>query len=474
MNEVYVLGVHMFRFGRFPERSIKDMVAEVVRGAVADAGIRQEQLEAAWFANSGWGNNGGQACIRGQVALRPLGIGDIPVMNVENACAGGSSAFHGACLGVRAGAHDVALAVGAEKVFQEDALLMFASFLTGLDVGNLAETLALQAQVERDLGISTKFPPEYAEASTKRNGGASAASAKKPTRRGGPLAAGGKAWRLFQDVIVLGNLFGWETLQTARRAGASVRAGGHSPFMDVYSVAARQHMKRYGSTIEQLACIAAKNHHHSTLNPLAQYQFDMTPAEVLADRQLSFPLTRAMCAPIGDGAAAAIVCSKAFLQKVSGARPVRVRASVLGSGRDRAFDGEDIGARVGRRAYEQASVGPADIDLAELHDATAFGELHHSETLGFCKEGEGGVFAMSGATALGGKLPIGVSGGLESRGHPIAASGLAQLHELVTQLRGEAGARQVEGARLGLAQNGGGALGVEEAAMAIHILEAAR
>ena len=181
-----------------------------------------------------------------------------------------------------------------------------------------------------------------------------------------------------------------------------------------------------------------------------------------------------MCAPIGDGTAAAVLCSERFLKSLSGARPVRIRASALGSGRDRAIDGEDIGARVGRRAYEQAGIGPDDVDVAELHDATAFGELHHCETLGFCPEGEGGPYAETGATELGGKRPINTSGGLESRGHPIAASGLAQIYEVVTQLRGEAGKRQVKGARIGLTQNGGGAIGVEEAAMAIHLLEATK
>jgi acetyl-CoA acetyltransferase len=156
-----------------------------------------------------------------------------------------------------------------------------------------------------------------------------------------------------------------------------------------------------------------------------------------------------MCAPIGDGA-----------------------ASVLGSGRERSFDDIDIGERLSKIAYEKAGLGPQDIHFAEVHDATAYGELHQAEALGFCKEGEGGRLAESGATKLGGKIPINISGGLESRGHPIGASGLAQIHELVTQLRGNAGPRQVKGAKIGMAENGGGALGQEEAAMCIHILEA--
>ena len=143
----------------------------------------------------------------------------------------------------------------------------------------------------------------------------------------------------------------------------------------------------------------------------------------------------------------------------------------LASGRDRGMDEEELGVRLARQAYEQAGVGPEDIDVAEVHDATAFGELVQSEGMGFCGEGEGGPFAESGATKLGGKLPINPSGGLESRGHPIGATGTAQLCELVWQLRGEADKRQVEGARLALAENGGGNIGLEEAAMVITILE---
>jgi acetyl-CoA acetyltransferase len=244
--------------------------------------------------------------------------------------------------------------------------------------------------------------------------------------------------------------------------------GARSPFMDIYSTASRAHMERYGTTQEQLAIIAAKNHYHGSLNPDAQYRIDMSVEEVLADRLVSHPLTRAMCAPMGDGAAAAILVSEDYLQRLTDARPVRVRASVLASG------GTQGGARtrpaVGK-AYEMAGVGSEDIDTAEVHDATAFGELAQTESLGFCGEGEGGPYAESGATKLGGARPVNPSGGLECRGHPIGATGLAQIAEIVHQLRGDAGKRQVEGARLGLTQNGGGFIGNGEAALAIHIFE---
>jgi acetyl-CoA acetyltransferase len=182
----------------------------------------------------------------------------------------------------------------------------------------------------------------------------------------------------------------------------------------------------------------------------------MSVDEVLADKPIAYPLTRSMCAPVGDGAAAAIVCSEKYLKKLSAARPVKIRASVLGSGTDRDLDGEDIGERLAKQAYEIAGLGPEEISLAELHDATAYGELHQTEAMGFCPMGEGGIFAASGATRLGGRQPVNTSGGLECRGHPIGASGLAQIYEIGLQLRGEAGKRQVDGARIGLAENGGG------------------
>ena len=234
---------------------------------------------------------------------------------------------------------------------------------------------------------------------------------------------------------------------------------------------AKWHMSRFGSTQRQLATICAKNHLHGSLNPLAQYQNTMTVEEVMADKPVAYPLTRSMCSPVGDGAAAAIVCSEEYIQKLTSPRPVKILASILGSGSDRDIDGEDIGERLAKQAYEVAGVGPQDISLAEVHDATSYGELHQTEAMGFCPLGEGGAYAESGATALGGKQPVNTSGGLETRGHPIGASGLAQIYEIGTQLRGEAGKRQVQGARLGLAENGGGNIGVEEAAMCIHILE---
>ncbi|RJP26805.1 MAG: thiolase family protein [Actinobacteria bacterium] len=419
MEDVYIIGVGMFRFGKYPEKSIKQMTAEVVDNMLADCPVEKKDIEAAWYSNSFWGIVTGQHSIRGQVALTPLGIEGIPVMNVENACAGATSAVNGAYLGIRAGAYDVAMAIGVEKMYNpDDKQAMFEMFMSNTDVEFIKGILAaFQADMEK----------KAAEAGTAGEGDS---------------GGGG--------------------------------GGGRSPFMDIYAMAARMHMDRYGTTQRQLAMIAAKNHYHASLNPLAQYQMDMTVEEVLNDRPVAYPLTRSMCAPMGDGATAALLCSGKALKKFAGARPVKILASVLTSGSIPAGGAMDlIGERLSRKAYEVAGLGAEDVDVAEVHDATAFGELLQCEELGFCGEGEGGPFAESGATKLGGKLPVNTSGGLECRGHPIGASGIAQLVELVTQLRGEAGKRQVEGARIAMAENGGGFIGTGEAAMCIHILQRA-
>ncbi|MCW5830528.1 MAG: thiolase family protein [Deltaproteobacteria bacterium] len=467
---VYIIGAGMLRFGKYQDRSIKDLAAEAVRTALKDAGLEKDRIEALWFANSGWGMNGGQDCIRGQVALRPSGVEDIPIVNVENACAGGATALNGAFLGIASGQYDVAMAVGAEKVFQPDRIKMFASFIGALDVENL-ESLIEQA---RSAGRETGLPPPPASV-------AAHPPRSLPDQLKGLAQKGRELPVLVRNLIVITDHYQIDLWKLVRqnvearfRKGAGASSGGmdHSPFMDVYAMACRRHMKKYGSTQRQLAVIAAKNHSHSAVNPLAQIQKPMTVDQVMADKSIAWPLTRSMCAPIGDGAAAAIVCSGRFFRKLQDRqRAVRILASAIGSGRNRSEDEPDIGERLSRRAYAVAGIGPGDVNLAECHDATAFGELHQSEALGFCEEGKGGELAESGATRIGGRIPLNTSGGLESRGHPIAASGLAQIYEVVTQLRGEAGERQVEGARIGLTQNGGGALGVEEAAMGIHILE---
>ena len=409
----YIIGSGMIKFGKYPDKTVRTMAIEAINLALKDCGLEKKDIEYAFFSNTFWGMFSNQHSIKGEVVLRAMGIGDIPVINVENACAGGSTALHMAYLTVLSGQADVALAVGSEKITSEDKMKSLSAYASCMDMENfkshLKEVLALQ--------------------------------------------------QTFKNLIIP------EEQQNLNK--------GRSVFMDVYAMGARWHMDKYGSTQKQLAVIAAKNHWHSSMNPLAQYQIPMTPEMVLNDQVVVWPLTRSMCAPVGDGAAACVIVSEKFLKKTGKERAVRIRASVLAQGRDREVDEEDLGKRLGKIAYEKASISPKDIDVAELHDATAYGELHQSENLGFCKEGEGGIIAERGETKLGGRIPVNTSGGLESRGHPIGASGLAQIHELVLQLRGEAGKRQVENAKIALAQNGGGNIGLEEAVMGITILERA-
>ncbi|ABW65923.1 thiolase family protein [Desulfosudis oleivorans] len=461
MRDVYVIGAHTIRFGKHLDRGIKDLAIWTVTECLKDAGLEKEAIEALWFSNSGWDHAKGQSCIRGQVALRPMGIDAIPITNVENACASGSTAFHHAWLAVTAGACDVTMAVGAEKLYHPNKYHVFSGFLGGIDIENCV-------QIAEGLSVFRLTPEEKKDLA--------AFKAKyQPARPVGEKKKKTLKERLLDlryqlaEAVMLGEKLGYDTVKKMSR----LSAGDHSPFMDIYGYAARQHMKKYGSTVEQLAIIASKSHFNSTLNPNAQYRFEVPVEKVLADRIVSFPVTRAMCAPIGDGAASAILCSEEKVRQLGLMdQAVRVRASILGSGRARTPDEPEIGERLAKKAYAVSGLGPKEIDLAEVHDATAYGEMVQAENLGFCPKGEGGRLAEQGETRLGGKIPINTSGGLVSRGHPIGASGLAQIHELVTQLRGAAGKRQVEGARLGMAENGGGALGTEEAAMCIHILEA--
>jgi acetyl-CoA acyltransferase len=248
----------------------------------------------------------------------------------------------------------------------------------------------------------------------------------------------------------------------------------YSVFMDIYASMGRMHMREYGTTQRHFAAVSAKNHKHSVHNALAQYQDPYSVDDILRAPPITYPLTLPMCSPISDGAAAAIVCNEAGLAKLAGrrGRAVRVLASVIQTGSDRpaaALDRHLV--RLGsNKAYEQASVGPRDVSVAEVHDATAIGEIIQSEVLGLVEPGMGGPAAERGETSIGGRIPINPSGGLESKGHPIGATGLGQIHELVTQLRGEAGQRQVDGARIALAENGGGLYGVEEAVACITVL----
>jgi acetyl-CoA acetyltransferase len=233
------------------------------------------------------------------------------------------------------------------------------------------------------------------------------------------------------------------------------------------------HMAKWGTTQRQIAIAASKNHWHGSLNPKAQYRFEVSPDEVLADRPVSFPLTRSMCAPIGDGAAGVLVCSKDYLDGQPAHvrdRAIRIAGLAMSGGKYRDLDEPGLSSVAAKKAYARAGLSPADIDLVELHDATSFCELYQLEMLGFCEPGTSGRFIEAGETRLGGRLPVNTSGGLVSKGHPVGATGLSMVSELAAQLRHEAGDRQVADAKIALAENGGGVVGFDEAACAVAIL----
>jgi acetyl-CoA acetyltransferase len=263
-----------------------------------------------------------------------------------------------------------------------------------------------------------------------------------------------------------------ELMAASEGGNGAANDGGQekrSFFMDVYATMAREYMRSSGATVEDFAEVSVKNHLHGTLNPYAQYREAVTRKDVLASREITPPLTLLMCSPIGDGAAAAVLCSRQAARRLGVGNPVHVRASVVVSGRDRSPGEETAVERAAKGAYEAAGTGPSDLDVVEVHDAAAPAELMVYEELGLCGKGEGPSLLASGDTRLGGRRPVNPSGGLLSKGHPIGATGIAQIVEVVWQLRGQAADRQVDGARVGLTENGGGFLGTDPAAMAVHL-----
>lgn len=259
--------------------------------------------------------------------------------------------------------------------------------------------------------------------------------------------------------------------EAARAAASGSEPSGRTAvFMDLYAEHARSHMARYGTTVDQFAAVSAKNSFHGSLNPRAQFREVLSVEDVLATPMIAPPLTRAMCSPIGDGAAAVVVVSEAKARRLGVQRPVRVVASVPRSGWDGVGDGDSVSALCAREAFEQAGVGPEDLDVIECHDASAPSELMLYESLGLCAPGEGGPLASSGATRLGGRLPVNPSGGLLRKGHPLVATGVAQIVELTEQLQERCGPWQVKGAALALAHNAGGMLAGDAAAMCVTIL----
>jgi acetyl-CoA acyltransferase len=383
VRPVYVAGVGMTYFGKQPDRNLKSLTGEAVRAAVEDASADLRHVQAYYFANAVAGLITGQEMVRGQVTLRPLGVEETPVVNVENACASASTALHLGWLAVASGQYDAVVAVGAEKMTHPDKWRSFDAIGRALDV-ELA-------------------PPD-------------------------------------ED-------------------------GDHSPLMDSYAEAARAYMEESGATPHDFAAVAVKSQHNGALNPRAQYGGELTVDDVLAAREIAWPLTLYMCSPISDGAAAVLLSA----EPPPAARRVVVAGSALRSG-IASGRGWAKGAHLAAEAaYEAAGLGAEDVDVAELHDAAAPAELQLSEQVGLAPPGGGPALLREGASALGGRIPINTGGGLLARGHPIGATGLGQVFEVIQQLRGEAGPRQVEGADVALTQNGGGWLDGDNVAHAIHI-----
>lgn len=383
-----IIGVGMTSFGKFADKSVRSLAETAVRAALDDAGISADAVGQVYFANAVAGLITGQEMIRGQAALRNSGLSGKPIVNVENACASGSTAFYLAWNAVRSGQADVAVAVGAERMSHEDKRISF---------GALAKAVDLEEEPKESTGTGTG-----------------------------------------------------------------------SIFMDIYAEKTRKYMAATGTTAEDIAQIVVKSRKAASLNPVAQFRTETTVGEVLGSRMISNPLTLQMCSSIGDGAAAVVLCSPEFAKRLT-TRPVWVGGSVLASGSPDASL-EACVVRATRQAYEQTGIDPRDVHVVELHDASAPAELFASEAIGLCKPGEAVGLLRSGATGLNGKISINPSGGLLSKGHPIGATGIAQLVELTQQLRGTAGARQRENARVALAENAGGQIGLDTAAAVTTIL----
>jgi acetyl-CoA acetyltransferase len=413
MRDVSVIGAGMVKFGKYLGTSMKVIGRDAVNSALGSAGIEQGKIEAAVVGNAMAGLVTGQECVRGQVVLREMGVGGIPIINCENACASSATAFHLAWLYVASGMYDVVLALGMEKLYHADKKKSFAAIGSAVDVELMQQMIADMNAQQAKL------------------------RAEREARGEAPKKTEG--------------------------AGES-----RSMFMDFYAAGARAHMKRYGTTAEQFGRIAVKNHRNGSLNPHAQYQDVYSLEDIMNAPMVADPLTRLMCSPIGDGAAATVLCASSIASRYT-SKPVKVLASVISSGTDHSADEPGVVTRVANQAYEKAGVGPKDLSVIELHDASAPAELITYEELGLCKPGEGGKLIDDGVTEIGGRIPVNPSGGLLAKGHPVGATGVAQICEIFWQLRGEADKRQVANPKIGLTENGGGMVRGEAAAMSVHV-----
>lgn len=392
MREVVIAGVGMTPFGKWAQRSMGSLVEDAAGEALRDAHIQDpvHAVGAVYYSNVLAGVLQGQESTRGQHAVRDAGLSGIALINVENACASGSTALNQAWLTVASGQVDTAIAVGAEKLTIGDKTKALGALSSALDQDRLDEIIS-------DLGST----------------------------------------------------------------------GTGSVFMDIYARFAQWYMDRSDATPTDFARVTVKNAEHGAANPKAQYGRRTTIAEVLGARVVSGPLTTPMCAPMSDGAAAVVVTTPEQARR-RGAQPVRLLAAAIGSGRPGVYG--ELVPEVAHRAYELAGIEPQDLDIVECHDAAAPAELIIMEELGLCAPGDAPGLLRADATGIGGRLPINPSGGLQSRGHPLGATGLAQVVELADQLRGRSGTRQVPGARLALAENGGGYLGPDAAVATVTVL----
>jgi acetyl-CoA acetyltransferase len=392
MRRVDVVGVGITPFGKQAGATVRSLGADAIAMALADARVTAADVGLVVHGNAMAGVLDGQEMVRGQLTAAEVGLGGVPVINVENACATSSSALHVGLAGIRSGMYDTVVVCGAEKMSGRPTGEILAAMTGAVDVARLSEIT--------------------------------------------------------------------EELTGSPDAAASF-------FMAVYARVAAAYQARSGATAADFADVAVKNSAHGALNPNAQYRRALSRDEVLGSRAVAGPLTMLMCSPIADGAAALVLRAA----DVSGPRTdgVRIRGCALRSGVTES-PGTPLEQRTAAAAYQEAGPGPEDLDVVEVHDAAAPAELIMYEELGLCGPGEGPKLLASGATALGGRVPVNPDGGLVSRGHPVGATGCAQLVELVTQLRGRAGGRQVPGARVGLAENAGGYLHPEAAACVVTIL----
>jgi acetyl-CoA acetyltransferase len=406
MREVAIVGAGMIKFGKYPEKGIKDLVRESVESTLADASIGSDTIEAAYVGSAAPGIMTGQEQIKAQVTLSAMGIDSIPMYNIENACASSSSAFHLAWTAVGAGLYDCALVVGFEKLYDPDKMKSFMALGTAVDI-------------EMAMTHLENFQKKHGE----------------------------------KDSIISAD------------SGKS-----KSIFMDMYAYYTKIYMEAYGLTQEHFAKISVKSHKNGALNPYAMYQKEVSLEEVLNSGEVSYPLTRMMCSPVCDGAAAAIICSKKKAAQFS-TKPIWVEGSVIGSGKISDDLGDTLTKRLAPKIYEAAGVGPEDIDVIEVHDATSPSEIITLIELGICPGEDAPKWIDEGYLEVNGKNPSNTSGGLASKGHPIGATGMGQIHEIVQQLRGTAGKRQIKDPKIGMTHNGGGILGVDAAAMALHIFK---